>query len=170
MLCENCQKREATYHVTQTINGHKTEKHLCGQCAQEKQNKGQSYSIFEMLQNDFFKNMMDFGNIGYKEERCEHCGMSYYDFNQRGKFGCAQCYTQFKDQVTPLIQRLQGSVIYEGKLPEKRKNAMKKNSEIKKLRDELDRAIKAEEFEKAVSLRDMIKALEADVQPSQEAK
>ncbi len=36
MLCENCQKREATYHVTQTINGHKTEKHLCGQCAQEK--------------------------------------------------------------------------------------------------------------------------------------
>lgn len=33
MLCDSCHQREATVHLTQIINGYRTEKHLCEQCA-----------------------------------------------------------------------------------------------------------------------------------------
>jgi protein arginine kinase activator len=33
MLCSECGKNEATVHYTHIINGKKTEKHLCEQCA-----------------------------------------------------------------------------------------------------------------------------------------
>ena len=36
MLCEECQKREATVHYTKVVNNQKTEYHLCEQCAREK--------------------------------------------------------------------------------------------------------------------------------------
>jgi len=35
MLCQNCNKREATIHITRIVNGKKTTQHLCGKCAAE---------------------------------------------------------------------------------------------------------------------------------------
>ena len=35
MKCQKCQQAEATTHITQTINGYTTQKHLCSKCAQE---------------------------------------------------------------------------------------------------------------------------------------
>lgn len=37
MICERCHKKEATVHITEVLNGNRTEKHLCQDCAaQEK--------------------------------------------------------------------------------------------------------------------------------------
>lgn len=37
MLCERCQERPASVHVTRIINGEKTELYLCQECARELQ-------------------------------------------------------------------------------------------------------------------------------------
>ena len=37
MLCENCQSRPATYHVTRTVNGRRQEMHYCSLCASRMQ-------------------------------------------------------------------------------------------------------------------------------------
>ena len=34
-LCQDCQKREATMHLTDIKDSKKTEQHLCKQCAQK---------------------------------------------------------------------------------------------------------------------------------------
>lgn len=36
MLCQECQRRQATLHFTKIINGKKTEFHICDVCAKEK--------------------------------------------------------------------------------------------------------------------------------------
>lgn len=35
MLCENCNERDATFHLQQNLNGKKTQAHLCQPCATE---------------------------------------------------------------------------------------------------------------------------------------
>ena len=46
MICERCHKKEATIHITEVLNGNRTEKHLCQDCAA--QEKGMHF------QQDFF--------------------------------------------------------------------------------------------------------------------
>ena len=33
MLCEKCNKNQATFHYAEVINGVRSEHHLCGECA-----------------------------------------------------------------------------------------------------------------------------------------
>lgn len=168
MLCDKCQKNEATVHMTKILNDKKTEKHLCASCAEKektlKYSASMGNSFFDALQNDFFKNMIypDYGSLAFEEEKCPHCGMTYSEFNGLGKFGCAHCYEAFQNRLDPLIKRLQASTTYEGHIPKRNHANLKKQADIKALRKALTEAIKAEDFEKAVTLRDKIKQLEAD--------
>ena len=33
MICDECKKNDATVHLTNIVNGKKTERHLCADCA-----------------------------------------------------------------------------------------------------------------------------------------
>ena len=37
MLCNECEKNNATVHITKILNGVKTESHLCEECAKKQQ-------------------------------------------------------------------------------------------------------------------------------------
>ncbi|KAF1679157.1 MULTISPECIES: UvrB/UvrC motif-containing protein [unclassified Veillonella] len=172
MLCDNCKQNEATVHMTRVVNGKKTERHLCNVCAAKQPNDGfgsQGFMNFgpSLLDNDFFTNDF-FTNTLYpdsllnprQETRCSQCGMTFSEFNQTGKFGCDHCYDTFEAQIAPLVKRLQGSLSYEGRVPSRGTGVFKTKHQIKRLRQELDKAVKAEQFEEAVRLRDEIKVLE----------
>ena len=120
-------------------------------------------SIFDLFNDDFFKSMIDFdGQHGSfpGDVVCKKCGMSYADFNRTGKFGCGNCYEAFGDRVPALINRIQGSLEYEGSVPNRGNGVFKMKHQIKRLRQQLEKAVAKEDFERAMVLRDEIKALE----------
>lgn len=119
----------------------------------------------DFFTNEFFTNMVYPNTVlhGKHQKRCPGCGNTYDQFNQIGKFGCSQCYDTFQNEITSLVQRLQGSTTYEGRVPSHTNNRFKIAYEIKQLRRQLELAIQNEEYEQAVSLRDKIKQLESSI-------
>lgn len=73
--------------------------------------------------------------------------------------GCDKCYAQFKDRLLPLLKRVQGNTRHSGKLPRRVGDGLRTKRELERLQEELERAVKAEEYEKAVVLRDKIKSI-----------
>lgn len=112
--------------------------------------------------NDFFNNML-YPNVTRRtsaSKSCPSCGLTLAEFNKTGKFGCDTCYEAFKDEIKPMIQRIQGYSNYEGRIPNRGQGLAKVKHQIKLLKQELVNAVKAENFEKAASLRDQIRSLE----------
>lgn len=163
MICENCNKNTATVHVTKILNDKKTELHLCEQCA--KQSEGVPFDTSFTI-NNFLTGLLDSIHdspikVDYiKTTKCDHCGMSYGKFKQLGRLGCSQCYNAFQEKLLPLIKRVQGSEVHTGKVPKRAGANILMKKEIKRLKAELEKAIRSEEFEKAAVLRDKIRETE----------
>jgi len=163
MLCQQCQKRNASVHFTQIINSSKTELYLCEQCANQKGHEGVG-SLFSI--NDFFSGCIGFDGSTpcvtspSKQLTCEKCGMSIAEFIKTGKLGCNDCYEAFDARMEPLLKRLHGNFEHHGKTPAKISKSTKSPREIKKLKTLLSKAIQNEEYEKAAEIRDRIKSLE----------
>lgn len=52
MLCDRCHGREAVVHVTQIVNGHRTEKHLCRECAAKENLMHPSMDFSDMIYSE----------------------------------------------------------------------------------------------------------------------
>ncbi|SHK21301.1 UvrB/UvrC motif-containing protein [Tepidibacter formicigenes] len=168
MICEKCNQKEATIHLTEIINGKKREIHICEDCANKE--KSMSFNMdfdtpFSM--KDILSSVIDMGinNDFYKVEEviCSECKGSYRRFKNIGRLGCNKCYDTFKEQLTPVIKRIQGSTDHIGKVPKKIGGSLRIKNEIKRLKKELNEAVGKEEFERAAKLRDKIKELEKQI-------
>lgn len=177
MLCDRCQKRDAKILYTEIINGVKKEQHLCEECATD-------YTSFQMEKpllnsdltlGDLLSTLLD--NYTSLEKKkpgettpsviCDHCGTSYEEFVQKGRFGCAYCYTNFSGQLGKTFKGIQGSEIHNGKRPKGYITAstdriFKDFTEAEKLALKLQEAIEKEEFEDAARLRDLIKQMKVE--------
>ncbi|NMB35044.1 MAG: hypothetical protein GX989_02025 [Firmicutes bacterium] len=168
MLCERCGKKNATVHVTKIVNGNKSEYYLCEDCAREKGETGASWEGKFPLQQ-FFSGLMNFlppdsskavVSKGYSGLQCPVCGLTYTQFCQVGRFGCAQCYEAFGQNLLPLLRRLHGNQKHRGKIPARVGSYVRLKREIEQLRQELNEKVAAEAFEEAAVLRDKIRQLE----------
>lgn len=154
MLCDECGKRPAAVHITKVENGKKTDIHLCEQCASP------SFSI-----NDLLTGFLKSGNVFplkvdvASDVKCNVCGLTYSMFRESGRFGCSNCYKTFGEKLNPLFKKVHGNTTHTGKVPAKAGGKIKALREIEKLKQELNTAVKNEEYEKAASLRDQIRAL-----------
>ncbi len=163
MLCQNCNKRNATVQFTKVVNNKKIELYLCEQCANE---KGQINFNAPFSLGDFFSGFTGYGIknayvTGYHQaKKCSRCGMSYTDFQKTGKLGCSECYSVFRDEITHLVKRIHGVVEHQGKVPSGISAKFKIKHEIQSLKEQLGKAIQSEEYEKAAKLRDKIRQLE----------
>lgn len=177
MLCDRCHKRDAKILYTEIINGVKKEQHLCEECATD-------YTSFQMekpLMNseltlgDLLTSLLD--NYAATDKKkanenipvltCSKCGTTYEEFMQKGRFGCAQCYQSFKDQLGKTMKGIQGSEIHMGKRPKGYQSVtadriLKDISETERLTIKLHEAIEKEEFEEAARLRDLIKQMKKE--------
>ncbi|MDR5659909.1 UvrB/UvrC motif-containing protein [Serpentinicella sp. ANB-PHB4] len=167
MLCQECNKNQATVHLTKVVQGRKAEMHLCDVCAKDKQSKSfqDSFSI-----HNFLAGLLDINTeMGYTEGNkgyglvCSKCNTSYQNFKEAGKLGCNHCYVEFKDKLNHLVRRIHGNAAHTGKIPKRSGGIIQLKREVKHLKLALDEAVKKQEFEKAVGLRDEIKALEARI-------
>lgn len=164
MLCQKCQKRVANIQLTQIINNSKNVVYLCEQCARE---EGKYNMISPFSINDFFSGIMGFPYMTSAPQQtqdvvCETCGMSYEEFKKAGKLGCPNCYKVYGDKLVPLLKRLHGNTQYNGKIPSRAYGNVRVSREIEKLKEQLNAAVKNEEYEKAAKIRDQIKNLESN--------
>jgi protein arginine kinase activator len=99
-------------------------------------------------------------NEELEKTRCEGCGLTYADFKKTGRLGCSHCYEAFAASLKGLLRKIHGSNQHLGKIPNMENELFEQRKEIRRLREEMKRAIKAEEFEKAAALRDRIYEME----------
>ena len=157
MLCGICGQIEASIHVEGVLDNKPVKLHLCGKCAQV---KGMGLDIakpkFSLI--DLLANLSDWEIPGHKNLetlRCPSCGLSYSQFREVGRLGCAQCYATFSVQLEPLLKRIHGNSRH--LLDASALDASGEN--LRAVRKQLDEAIAAEEFEEAARLRDSLKRI-----------
>ena len=171
MICQECNERPATLHFTNFSNGEKTEMHLCERCAQEKgemfmMNQGSGFSINNLLAG--LLNMEPAFQTKAQEpfpqepvHQCDKCSMTFRQFVRVGRFGCANCYEAFREQLIPVIRRLHsGNTSHKGKIPKRVGGHIQIQRNISELRMKLNELVTKEEFEEAVRVRDEIRMLE----------
>ncbi len=167
MLCEKCQKKPATVHLTKIVNGTKTETNLCEVCAHAENTLGFVLKPDWMLQNIFADlfNQSIAGNqalsdTGAKPIRCEQCGFTETQFSKVGKLGCPKCYTVFENKLDPVLRRIHGNSGHTGKIPKRTGGTIFLRKEIEALKRQLQTAVEREEYERAAEIRDKIRGLE----------
>ncbi len=167
MYCDDCKERPATVHFTQNIQGKKTETHLCEECAAKKgavlfdiDNK---FSIPNLLGSFFGYNFnVASPKVASSGLVCPNCNMDFNDIRRTGKLGCSECYTAFADVLEPNLRRIHGNSMHIGKIPIRGGEHVSLQRQIDELKDELQKAILAEEYETAAEIRDSIKVLEEE--------
>lgn len=161
MLCEVCKKKQATVHLTEIHNNDKREMHICEVCAREKGIPQKiHFSIPEILSGIVDSQLGKSGAGEIASLKCPQCGMNYADFRTKARFGCARDYEIFRSGIIPLVEKIHGSIRHTGKTPPGVEESLKRDNEILRLKADLERTIKSEDYEKAALIRDKIKSYE----------
>lgn len=154
--CQHCQKQPATVHLTEIIDGKKREVHLCEACAQKE-------NVHPFTAQSFFSHLLEPAKAGVgpgADVRCPKCGLSYSEFRQRGRLGCAEDYQLFKEGLNQLLERIHGGTQHLGRVPSRAGANLKRERELIELRRELNKAVQREEYERAAGIRDRIRRIE----------
>ncbi len=158
MLCEKCGMNEATVKVTQIINGHKTLKHLCHDCAQ-------ADDVFKGITLGFGGMFPEFSSLheSVEEKECPLCKMKLSTFLKTSKPGCGECYSAFEKEMAPLLKKIHATNIHSGKVAKSGDEKVIAKRKIDLLKAKLQDAVKKEQYEEAAKLRDEIKEMEGEV-------
>jgi protein arginine kinase activator len=163
MQCQFCKKHEATIHLTEIVDGKRSEMHLCEYCAAEQNIFVQSTMPVNELLSGLLSNAPDDEELmaPADQERCPDCGFSFEEFRNNSLLGCPNDYKHFAEQIEPLIRRAQnGKSHHCGKVPSNMCGDEKRDIEITRMKKELATAVCSEKYERAAELRDKIAELE----------
>ena len=167
MKCEHCGKNEVAFVYRSNINGKVSEKHLCGECAEQMGYTGRiaSHSRRMMqdlmgdgffgrsLFDDFFSPMP--GLLGRMNRMLES---PFDDF-----FADMPALNSEGEHKQEQVSQKQENLVSE----EEQKN-FSNERELNALRMEMKRVVEQENFERAAELRDQIRAMEAAVGKKEE--
>ena len=159
MLCQRCNKNEATIHITEVSNGEHQESHLCEQCAEANGTMVKNPATINQLLSSLI--MAHSGATELAGLTCPECGISFLEFRQQGLLGCPNDYEVFSQPLDDLLVRVHGPDIHHvGKVPTRGGSEQKKNMELLRLRRDLAKAVESEQYEEAARLRDRLKEFE----------
>ena len=165
MMCEDCGINPAVFHFVAICNGEKTERNLCPDCMAKYKRELPGIDIQNLA--GILNNLIE-GKTSSRRETldpetaaitCEQCGMTYAEFRKGGMVGCAACYDAFREPMTALLQRIHGNTQHAGRIPGGVHSGVSIRMNIDRLRQQLKKAVNAEEYEQAAKLRDAIRAL-----------
>ena len=155
MICELCKEREATVHLTQVVDGVIKKMHLCEECSTKSGfDVNGPVSITDILLGMGIEKEP----AGAGERSCPRCHMRRTDFKKMGRFGCADCYTAFAEELPPLLKAMHRSDRHTGKVPAREQTRVRASEELADLQKRMDAAIASENFEEAARLRDQIQS------------
>ncbi len=166
MQCEQCGQRPAAIHLTQIVDNSVTTVHLCEQCAADKGVQTDATLSSKLPISGFLAGMGQGAAAalpaGGEELRCAFCRATLQDFRETGRLGCSHCYDTFEPQLRDLLRRIHGASQHVGEVylvPSSAVEGQARES-VGRLREQLRRAVDAENFELAAELRDRIRGME----------
>lgn len=171
MLCQKCQKNEATYHYHENIGGAEKTLHLCRTCRQEAEQAGDIgntdltlHSMFESFFGDPMIGLFD-GMLlpmqtrtPVKEKKCT-CGMTLRELTHTRMAGCPLCWTTFGKELASSIAAIHGKAAHTGRSHAKKREADELRRRIEALTKERDAAVAQENYERAAQIRDEIRGV-----------
>ncbi len=167
--CSQCGEREGVIDLTHIEGTEVRTLHLCAKCAAEKGIQTPAAladtplgGLLAALGGD---PVSPIGAVPdpVVESACPRCGATLQDFRETGRLGCGECYVAFAEPLRELLRRLHGSAHHTGKRylpPLSGAPDPVEPDRALELREQLRRAIDAEEFELAAELRDRLKDVE----------
>ncbi len=161
--CDQCGAEGAIVHLTQIVNNEMKTSHLCEKCAAVKGVESvEEPTNFPLT--GFLAQLADTPGSESPPENlgpCSFCGLTFENFREAGRLGCPHCYTTFESYLRGLLRRVHGSTQHVGKVylpPDP--TASDREKQVEALRNKLQRAVDAEDFERAAGLRDKIRGME----------
>ena len=166
MQCQICQKKDATIKFTHIINGVKSEAYMCRKCADEKGMNNPFHAMQPLLEQMILnmiqkKKKKSQPHGAYSQKICTGCGLSFQNFLDSGRLGCANCYTAFQEELKPLLRRIHGTTKHQSSA---KTGTESKRRTLVRMRKDLDTAVRTEEFERAALLRDKMRELEKEIE------
>jgi protein arginine kinase activator len=155
MLCDVCQKTDATVYLTQIVEGKMQKVNLCESCAKEKGvSDPTGFAMADLLLGLGATQQIE---RGQPSQKCPVCGFTQADFKKTGRLGCSACYDTFAEGMHKGLK-------HTGKMPAKLSRRYAMADRVKSLEGELKKAVKNEKYEDAARLRDEIQKLEHELQ------
>lgn len=158
MICVNCGSDSAQLYK-RTSGGREVTVCLCPACYRKMYPEGDAIDLFTQF----------LGNTGGRRSKaCPSCGTTLGDFRKTGLLGCAECYDAFRDELLPSIRYIQRDAVHRGKQPDefagtKYDLVRALVEEQAKVKDELDRAMLAQDFERAKELKARLRQIDANL-------
>lgn len=167
MKCQRCD-RDATFHITELTGGTPQELHLCQEHAQEylapsSDPEGEPQSLASALGQQLAVGQTAEQLARLDKESCPVCGITFYDFRNQGRLGCAHDYERFAKQLEQLIVNIHGETTHVGKRPKREPADTSGLTELIRLRHDMKAAVTAEKYELASQIRDQIRAIESSI-------
>jgi protein arginine kinase activator len=161
MVCDNCGSTEAVVHLTQIVNNQMSTHRLCEKCAAEKGLESTPEPAAFPLTDFLAQIGKDPAGGDNSATQCSFCGLTFKDFRETGRLGCPHCYETYATHLQRLLRRVHGGTQHVGKVylpPDPSASELERRLEA--LRRKLNRAVEAEDFERAAELRDEIRSME----------
>lgn len=171
MKCQHCEK-PATFHITElTEPSGPMMLHLCEEHARvylsQENNEGPSNALAGMLAKQLQLEQTAEELEVLDKKTCPVCGITFAEFRETGRLGCAYDYVCFEDDLEQLLTNIHGSNFHEGKRPERGAGSPNKQHQLIQLRREMQEAVSNENYERAGEIRDEIKRLESGQDPAE---
>lgn len=159
--CDLCREQPATVHYTEVEGAEVTKLFICGACARARgwvdEPPKAILALQELLAPSKPKPLPD---EAPPEAHCGSCGLTYASFQRQGRLGCPACYVAFEVLLLPLLRRIHAGVKHHGKAPRAYASKIEMRQRAEDLRLQLERAVRAEDYERAAELRDALRELE----------
>lgn len=168
MKCQRCEK-PATFHITELTGPEPVELHLCEVCVRSylEQGEPENLPVAPTVANVLAK-QLQLGKAAEElakldQRACPVCGITFYEFRNQGRLGCPHDYVFFERELTPLIANIHGETHHLGKRPRGSEQGTDHQTELIRLRREMEEAKQKEHYERAAQIRDQIRQLEKQV-------
>ena len=166
MKCQHCDK-PATFHITELTGGKPEELHLCEEHArdyltQSSDGESENPSLAGVLAQQLAVGQTAEELARLDQRTCPVCGITFYEFRNKGRLGCPHDYVCFEKELEPLLLNIHGATEHVGKRPKGSLLATEKMTELIRIRREMKAAVEQEEYEKASELRDKIQQIKDD--------
>ena len=164
MKCQHCEK-PATFHITELteptgpVSVHLCEEHARIYLSQESEDAAPN-ALASMLAKQLKLEQTAEQLARLDKKTCPVCGISFAEFRQSGRMGCAYDYVCSKSDVEPLLLNIHGATVHKGKRPSRRSGAPDRQHRLLQLRREMQDAIGKEKYERAGEIRDLIQRME----------
>lgn len=170
--CKDCPKKK-TVHLTQILESGMKKFDVCEDCPVA--SKFQDPSLFKSLSTyTGMKGDQDGTSESTEDSEpstsekpgitCPTCKYPEETFNKNGRLGCPNCYEIFDENIDKILPEMHRGTMHKGKIPAHLESSIQRENQIHLLEQDLQEAIRSENFEEAAQIRDTLREMRGEVE------